>query len=55
MLSEFSHMKKCLKPVSVGDEITVKVTDIDHQGRINLSMKDLEVGEQSAKGDGLKL
>ena len=29
--------------LSVGDEITVKVTDIDHQGRINLSMKDLEV------------
>ena len=33
--------------LSVGDEITVKVTDIDHQGRINLSMKDLEVGEQN--------
>ena len=41
--------------LSVGDEITVRVTDIDHQGRINLSMKDLEVGEQSAKGDGLKM
>ena len=41
--------------LSVGDEITVKVTDIDHQGRINLSMKDLEVGDYSAKGDGLKL
>ena len=41
--------------LSIGDEITVRVTDIDHQGRINLSMKDLEVGEQSAKGDGLKL
>ena len=38
--------------LSVGDEITVKVTDIDHQGRINLSMKDLEVGEHSAKEDG---
>ena len=33
--------------LSVGDEITVKVTDIDHQGRINLSMKDLEVGEHN--------
>ena len=41
--------------LSIGDEITVRVTDIDHQGRLNLSMKDLEVGEQSAKGDGLKL
>lgn len=27
--------------VNVGDEIQVKVTDIDQQGRINLSMKDL--------------
>jgi polyribonucleotide nucleotidyltransferase len=26
--------------VKVGDEILVKVTDIDHQGRINLSRKD---------------
>ena len=26
--------------VSVGDEILVKVTDIDNQGRINLSRKD---------------
>ena len=41
--------------LSVGDEITVKVTDIDHQGRINLSMKELEVGDHSTKGDGLKL
>ena len=29
----------------VGDKVTVKVTDIDEQGRINLSMKDL-AGEQ---------
>ena len=41
--------------LSVGDEITVKVADIDHQGRINLSMKELEVGDHSTKGDGLKL
>ena len=26
--------------VSVGDEILVKVTEIDNQGRINLSRKD---------------
>ena len=25
----------------VGDKVTVKVTDIDEQGRINLTMKDL--------------
>ena len=28
--------------LSVGDEVTVKVYEIDHQGRINLTMKDLE-------------
>ena len=28
--------------LTVGDEVTVKVSDIDNQGRINLSMKDLE-------------
>ncbi|MBO5349811.1 MAG: polyribonucleotide nucleotidyltransferase [Clostridia bacterium] len=28
--------------LSIGDEIRVKVSDIDSQGRINLSMKDLE-------------
>ena len=32
--------------LAVGDEIRVKVTDIDNQGRINLSMKDLEVGHR---------
>ena len=26
----------------VGDKVTVKVTDIDEQGRINLTMKDLD-------------
>ena len=29
--------------LSVGDDVTVKVIEIDNQGRINLSMKDLEV------------
>ena len=29
--------------LAVGDEITVKVIEIDNQGRINLSTKDLEV------------
>lgn len=35
--------------LSVGDEITVKVSDIDNQGRINLSMKDLEAGNKEHK------
>ena len=36
------RVEKVEDVLSVGDEITVKVTDIDNQGRINLSMKDLE-------------
>ena len=32
--------------LAVGDEITVKVTDIDDQGKINLSMKALEVEQK---------
>ena len=35
--------------LAVGDEITVKVTDIDNQGRINLSMKELEAGHREDK------
>ena len=37
------RIEKVEDVLSVGDEVTVKVTDIDSQGRINLSMKDLEV------------
>ena len=37
------RVEKVADVLSVGDEITVKVSDIDNQGRINLSMKDLEV------------
>ena len=32
--------------LAIGDEITVKVIDIDRQGRINLSMKDLEAAHK---------
>ena len=32
--------------LSVGDEVTVKVYEIDNQGRINLTMKDLEAGNR---------
>ena len=33
----------------VGDEVTVKVSEIDNQGRINLNMKDLEAGNNEEK------
>ena len=39
------RVEKVEDVLSVGDEITVKVSEIDNQGRINLSMKDLEKGE----------
>ncbi len=38
------RVEKVEDVLSVGDEITVKVLEIDSQGRINLSMKDLEAG-----------
>ncbi|WP_125153724.1 polyribonucleotide nucleotidyltransferase [Clostridium rectalis] len=37
---DFARVNKVEDIVSVGDEILVKVTDIDDQGRINLSRKD---------------
>ena len=37
------RVEKVEDVLSIGDEITVKVLEIDNQGRINLSMKDLEV------------
>lgn len=36
------RVEKIEDVLAIGDEITVKVTEIDSQGRINLSMKDLE-------------
>ena len=39
------RVEKVEDVLAIGDEITVKVTDIDNQGRINLSMKDLEKGQ----------
>ncbi|HBM75801.1 MAG TPA: polyribonucleotide nucleotidyltransferase, partial [Clostridiaceae bacterium] len=36
----FERVNKVEDVVNVGDEILVKVTDIDNQGRINLSRKD---------------
>ena len=40
------RVEKVEDVLAIGDEITVKVTDIDSQGRINLSMKDLEKGKE---------
>ena len=40
------RVEKVEDVLNVGDEVTVKVTEIDNQGRINLSMKDLEVGNK---------
>ena len=42
-ISKLSHerVSRVEDVVKVGDEITVKVTDIDEQGRINLSRKDV--------------
>lgn len=40
------RVEKVEDVLAEGDEITVKVIEIDHQGRINLSMKDLEAGAQ---------
>ncbi len=37
------RVEKVEDVLSVGDEVKVKVTEIDHQGKISLNMKDLEV------------
>ena len=44
-ISKISHkrVEKVEDVLAVGDEVTVKVSEIDNQGRINLNMKDLEV------------
>ena len=36
------RVEKVEDVLNVGDEVTVKVSEIDEQGRINLNMKDLE-------------
>ena len=41
------HIEKVEDVLAIGDEVVVKVSDIDSQGRINLNMKDLEKGETS--------
>jgi len=57
-ISKLSHerVERVEDVVNVGDEITVKVTDIDSHGRINLSRKDLlpppEKGGTNPKSEG---
>jgi polyribonucleotide nucleotidyltransferase len=46
---DVSRVNKVEDIVSVGDEILVKVTDIDNQGRINLSRKDAIAESQEEK------
>ena len=36
------RVEKVEDVLSIGDEVNVKVSEIDNQGRINLNMKDLE-------------
>ena len=43
------RVEKVEDVLSVGDEVTVKVSEIDNQGRINLTMKDLEAAQQEEK------
>ena len=40
------RVEKVEDVLSIGDEVTVKVYEIDSQGRINLTMKDLESGNK---------
>ncbi|MDR2655908.1 MAG: polyribonucleotide nucleotidyltransferase [Oscillospiraceae bacterium] len=48
------RVEKVEDVVSVGDELLVKVTEIDGQGRINLSRKDAISAYNSKKRDGKK-
>jgi len=43
------RVAKCEDVVAIGDQITVKVTEIDQQGRINLSRKAVLVAEEAPK------
>ena len=43
------RVEKVEDVLSVGDEVTVKVSEIDPQGRINLNMKDLESKNEDNK------
>jgi polyribonucleotide nucleotidyltransferase len=48
------HVKKVEDVVKVGDEITVKVAEIDSLGRINLTRRGLFSEEEMARGEALR-
>ena len=54
-LRQMAHTRvnKVEDVVAVGDEVMVRVVEVDKQGRINLSIKDAtpEPGKQGAQGD----
>ena len=43
------RVEKVEDVLAIGDEVVVKVSDIDSQGRINLNMKDLEKSDKEEK------
>ena len=45
------RVEKVEDVLSVGDEVTVKISEIDNQGRINLNMKDLEARNQEESNE----
>ena len=48
------RVEKVEDVLSIGDEVTVKVYEIDHQGRINLTMKDLEAGNREKQEENVE-
>lgn len=48
---DMSRVEKVEDVVAVGDEVIVKVTEIDQQGRINLSRRDALIAMEAKKGN----
>ena len=48
------RVEKVEDVLAIGDEIRVKVSEIDNQGRINLNMKDLEARENNEESNNEK-
>ena len=48
------RVEKVEDVLSIGDEVTVKVYEIDNQGRINLTMKDLEANQTQPAEETVK-
>ena len=46
------RVEKVEDVLAIGDEVTVKVIEIDNQGRINLSMRDLEANNDDNNNIG---